>query len=256
MEQGAQSTLIHGDIKNMFYAGIQGSYKSFEIALFKDQDCIGTFKSQPGSSVKASSQFITILDQFLKKHDLTLEKLSFLAVNQGPGAFTSLRVVIASINGIVFAQDSENQTKLVGVDGLDALAKEAREKGIGEPEGLLIPLLNAYNNEVYYGIYKISADGKKIDLIENKGYKKVELIFENLKQNFKDKNIFFVGNGIEIAKDLIKKDFYEKAEVFESLSVCSAEQVGKIGFSLWNEGVTVSQLKPLYLKTETFAVKK
>ena len=99
--------------------------------------------------------------------------LAFLAVNQGPGAFTSLRVIIASINGLALG---DAQKRLIGVDGLDALAQEAHQKYIKDQNALLVPLLNAYNSEVYYGVYESA--GANVKPVAPKGYKKKEIFLE------------------------------------------------------------------------------
>ena len=98
---------------------------------------------------KASSLLVPYIKQILEKNSLKISDLDFICADQGPGAFTSLRVTIATINGISFA----SKIPLIGIDGLDALNQETLSdvmlKKQGVPE-ILIVLLNAYNNEVYF----------------------------------------------------------------------------------------------------------
>jgi tRNA threonylcarbamoyl adenosine modification protein YeaZ len=211
----------------MVYAGIQGSYKSFHIALFEGGVCLGSLF---GEKVQASSQFLVLFDQLLKKYDKTLGDLSFIAVDQGPGAFTSLRVILSTVNGLAFSSN----IKLVGVDGLDALALEASkliDKIDLDPGTYLVPVLNAYNKEVYFGIYDL--DG---NLVGDKGCKKIDLFLSDLGQ--KSKKIIFIGNGAEL----------HKLDPLFTLSTCSAQTVGVMGLEQWEQDAKISsELKPIYL---------
>lgn len=233
------------------YVGVQGSYKSFEIALFEDDKKLIASK---GEGIQASSRFIEFFEQTLQKHNKSLHDLSFIAVDQGPGAFTSLRVIISTINGFAFSTN----VKLVGVDGLDALANEAfsSTKKSSEKQ-LFVSLLNAYNNEVYYGLYQHGEQG--LEVVAPKGYKKIDALLQEL-LTYNDHAITFAGNGIDLHKDLIDKTLDESSTItvtYIQKPFCSAEQVGVMGLELWKqEKNIVSELKPLYLKAQTFAVRK
>ncbi|MBU1008061.1 tRNA (adenosine(37)-N6)-threonylcarbamoyltransferase complex dimerization subunit type 1 TsaB [Candidatus Dependentiae bacterium] len=225
----------------MIYVGLQGSYKSFEIALFQDKICLQTVS---GDGVQASSQFLVFFQKLLQKNKKKLSDLQFIAVDQGPGAFTSLRVIIATVNALAF----ETGVSLVGVDGLDALAQETCDlvkKAIREPNKVvLVSLLNAYNNEVYYSI------------CDNKGYKKIDCLIDEL-EHMKASRFLFTGNGASLHKELIFEILGDRiVNPYVPLSFCSAKQVGIMGFLFWEEKKNIySELKPLYLKTQTFAVR-
>jgi len=241
-------------ISDILYAGVQGSYKSFEIAIFQGEELI---KIVGGDKIQASSDFVVYFQKILKDCGKNLKDLSFIAVDQGPGAFTSLRVIISTVNGIAFSKKpeftknpGESSGFLVGVDGLDALAKETVLKFFPDKslESLnddfcLVSLLNAYNNEVYYGVYA----GNTI----SKDYKKVDVFLDELSEKFESKKIIFTGNGAQMHRELIYEKFGDRiVEPFSPLLTCSAEQVGKIGFELWNKKENLSfKLKPLYLKS-------
>jgi universal bacterial protein YeaZ len=229
----------------MFYVGIQGSYKSFEITIFKDTEAIQTIV---GDGIQASSQFLPLFEQILKNNSLHFNDLTFLAVDQGPGAFTSLRVIIATVNGLAFS----SHVKLVGVDGLDALAYETSFAETVKP-AVLITLLNAYNHEVYYGIYTM---GDSLSLVMPKGYKKIDVLLHELEAL--PGPFFFTGNGAVLHKDLIFERFRDRIRMpYAQFTVCSSTQVGLMGLEQWKKQIGVcSELTPLYLKAQTFAVRK
>lgn len=224
-----------------FYVGLQGSYKSFEVALFQNEMLVQTIS---GDGVQASSQLLVFFQKLLQDNKKKFSDLQFIAVDHGPGAFTSLRVIIATVNALAF----ETGVALVGVDGLDALAQETVSliPNKREPKNLvLVSLLNAYNNEVYFAVR------------DQKGYKKIDVLLAELKRKFTDKKFLFTGNGATLHKKLIFDVFGDRVvEPYVPLPFCSAQQVGIMGFMSWKEKKNIfSELKPLYLKAQTFAVR-
>lgn len=227
----------------LIHLGIQGSYKSFEIALFEGGNYLDSFM---GDKIQASSHFILSIDQVLKKNKKNFGDIAFIAVDQGPGAFTSLRVIISTVNALAF----DTPVKLIGVDGLDALASQTLD-AVDAQNIFLVALLNAYNNEVYYGVHEVG-EQKKLKLHMPKGYKKIDELLAQLEKLAQEKNynFLFTGNGSVLHKDLIFEKFKDRlVEPFGLLSVCSARKIGEMGFEQWGGEVNIcSELQPLYLK--------
>src|SRR5579862_7433876 len=119
---------------NNCFISIEGCYTHVEVALFKNKTCIDSIVK---NDVKASSHLIPYLDTLLKKNNVTLDDLSFIAIDQGPGAFTSLRVSIATVNGIAYA----HKIPLIGVHGLDALCHQTAKTLVNKTNTLIVCLL-------------------------------------------------------------------------------------------------------------------
>lgn len=237
------------------FLSVQGSYTDLEIALFKNSLCLSKIKE---INKKASSLLIPYIEQILKENSLTISDLHFIATDQGPGAFTSLRVTISTINGISFAK----KIPLIGLDGLDALSFEALtdflEKKPHENPEILIGLLNAYNDDVYFAINRI-IDNQKLEPTAlcnpAKGYKKIDILIDEIKKKFGGEKILFAGNGTQVHKNLIQESL-GKSAIFSSLQTCSTKQIAKMAFELWDKKENLSnKLYPLYLKSQTFAVR-
>jgi len=124
-----------------YFLALQHTYQGIELGLFDDAQ---TIQITHDDKKKASKNIILLVNQLLKNKNISFDNLLFIAANQGPGPFTTLRVVIASVNGIGFA----TQKPLIGVDGLDALLQEHKN----ETYPVSVALLNAYSNDVYFGI--------------------------------------------------------------------------------------------------------
>jgi len=237
----------------MLHLGIQGSYREFEITLFDGEGCLKTIKE----TGHASSVFLNVLQKLLDSCDQKFSDLKFISIDQGPGAFTSLRVMISYVNSFAFTK----RIPLIGIDGLDAIAEETfallKSKNSKLKDCYIAVLLNAYNKEIYNAIYRFESNGD-FELISEKCHKKPEIFLKELSERFESEKVFFTGNGINLFKDLIHK-YFNKNSIDDSciLETCSSEQVAKMGLNRFLKKENLSyELFPLYLKRQDFAVKK
>jgi tRNA threonylcarbamoyladenosine biosynthesis protein TsaB len=208
------------------YIAIQGSYTKLQLALFKGDFCLEQIEEV---NKKASSLLIPLIKKMLDQQKMTLDNIDFIATDQGPGAFTSLRVTISTINGISFAK----HIPLIGIDGLQALLQETNA----------IPLLNAYNNEVYYA------------LNNKKSYKKIDALLDDL-QMLRQQKIMVCGNGAILHKNIILEKLKDKKISFLEQSVCSTQQIATMALQRWhNKKNLQKKLYPLYLKSQHFAIR-
>lgn len=222
---------------NIFVA-IQHTYDGIELALFRGQALLA---QETMSKFNASSVLIPTLDKTLKAHELRLSDLEFIAANYGPGPFTTLRVVITSINGIAFA----SKIPLVGVNGLLALISEYTDPSCDRT----ICMLNAFNQDVYYAYYDNqntlvngAANGEQF-------LREIAHLFASIEK------IQFLGNAVDTHRALIQELFEERAVIPAVVpATCSVIQIGLTGYEQWqrNEGIT-HQLIPCYLKMQHFA---
>lgn len=80
----------------------------------------------------------------------TLDDVHLLAVGLGPGAFTGLRVGLATMQGLAFATG----VPIVGVSGLDALAVAAH-RAVSERGRVIGVWLDAGRQEVFAARYRV-----------------------------------------------------------------------------------------------------
>lgn len=204
------------------YIILQSTYTEIELGLFNSDNLIA---KQSIDKHSATSLLIPTLDKILKEQNLKLQDLDFVGVNLGPAPFTTLRVVIAAVNGLAFASG----IKLVGVDGIKTLWQESGNTNA-------IALLNAFANDVYYATS------------EAEGCKNIDLFLEDLSsQNCK--NLYFVGNGATLFKNKILAKF-PNSEINDALDYASLEAIAKSCFEKFKnkEGIS-NKLMPMYLKS-------
>lgn len=210
---------------------LQSTYDNVTIALSNGQKIIVS-TSLPNNA--SSATLIPHIDALLKNNSLSLSSCRYIAVNQGPGPFTTLRTILATVQGIADA----TQIPLVGVDGLKGLI--ACHRSAEHP--YTIALLNAFNNEFYYAI----ASSKECAT----GYGTPGMI-KNLIQNIVGNNAgVVIGNGIPLIKK--NSDFvFEPNHIFFNPSIehCTIDDIAYLAFAAWTKNqASQSPLMPLYLK--------
>jgi tRNA threonylcarbamoyladenosine biosynthesis protein TsaB len=213
------------------YIAIQNTYEIFEIALFINNKLVD---KQREDKHNTSRLFIPLLDKLLTKNNAKISDFDFCAVNCGPGPFSTLRSIIASVNGLHFATN----IPLIGIDGLDATFLEFYDSNYQHT----VVLLNAFNNEVYYLI----ADGKQI---VSKGYQKIDTFLKQIQKTY-PAPINFIGNGVSLYKDLIADTLDDNAVIANPIpSFCSLETIAHMGLeALKTNNYTNNYLMPLHLK--------
>jgi len=219
--------------KNLYYLAIQSTYQTVKCALYKDELQL---EMRSIKKIDASADLVPILDELCKSHNIEVTDFSFIVVNQGPAPFTTLRVVIATVNGIC----SATSVPLIGIDGIVALLAEQPETGMP-----IVAVLDAFAGDVYFGI----RDGKK--QIQS-GCKPFSIVLEELEQLYPDVQIRLVGNGVILHQESIKSVFGDRALIREPIiEYCSLEQIARMGLQRFQEsqGLT-EQVVPLYLKKQ------
>lgn len=145
-----------------------------------------------------STQLMPMVADVLTKSHISVDKVDAVAVSQGPGSFTGLRIGMATAKGL--AQGSG--CKLITVPTLDVLAQN-----MWGCEGLVCPILNAKKNEVYSALYHF--DGEKMVLLSEY----TAIAPHNLAKSLLSKeNICFLGDGVPVYRELLNDILGEKAK--------------------------------------------
>lgn len=228
------------------FISVQGTYNKIELALFCNDHCLDHVVQ---IDVKASSHLIPLLQNMLEKHSLTLSNLSFIAVDHGPGAFTSLRVTLSTVNGIAFAAG----IPVVGVSGLHALLYQAQQNIVTESskKRCFIVLLNAFNADVYY---LIAPEGATPWI----GCKNSDVLLDELVNLKSTYDFVWIGNGVRLSvtQTDVRFDITSQHIVFTACDVACATAIGHLAYQRWQQEGGSAQVEPYYLKTQLFAVKK
>ena len=220
---------------NPLYLTLHSDYNSVFCGLFRGAACLAVAQEH---KLSASKNLMLRLTTLLKEQEVSWADLSFIAVNQGPSPFTTLRVVITTVNGILFAK----KIPLVGVDGLRAFLTEYTTS---ESE-MVVALLNAFNNDIYFGI-------KYPDGTTETGWAFYATFLNEFQAKYPVTPIAFTGNGTLLHKEKILNLFPDAILSDPIPEYVGLSTVAACALEHWrrNEG-TSSPLLPLYLKTMNY----
>ena len=90
------------------------------------------------------------LDQLFLLARHAPEEVDLLSCTVGPGSFTGLRIGVSTVKGLALAMVKP----VVGVSTLETLAAN-----VIPSRGLVCPMLDAKNNQVYTCLYRVGLDG-------------------------------------------------------------------------------------------------
>jgi tRNA threonylcarbamoyladenosine biosynthesis protein TsaB len=180
-----------------------------------------------------STKLHSFIEEVLKNSNITVNKLSAIAVSSGPGSYTGLRIGVSAAKGLCYAL----QIPLISVPTLKVLARQLNI----QREDLIIPVMDARRDEVYSAVY-------------NSEYELVRNIFpeiidsESFIELAKENKLYFIGNGQEKCERLIRKNsnlIFSNYDTFPSskeMVLISYEKFKKLKFE------DVAYFEPDYLK--------
>jgi tRNA threonylcarbamoyladenosine biosynthesis protein TsaB len=177
------------------------------------------------------------IEEILQETKLSYKDLSAIAVSQGPGSYTGLRIGVSAAKGLCFALN----IPLLSTDTLQVLATQVVAK-----KGLIIPMIDARRMEVYSAIFDFNF--KKIREVE------AQIIDENSFSET-DETIYFVGDSNEKVKTVLTKSNF----IFlENIVYPSANEMSQISFEkfLHNNFEDLAYFEPHYLKDFMMTISK
>ena len=155
------------------------------------------------------------------------EKIEAVALNEGPGSYTGLRIGTSLAKGLCFGL----QVPLISVNGLEAMGVWALKEF---PQiNKAIAMIDARRDEVY--VQRIFREGNN---------SKIEAEIINDKWEIDPENDLFIGNANEKAVRIL-----QSAEMTQVLGPY-AEQLALIAYTKWQaqEFESVAYFEPFYLK--------
>ena len=177
------------------------------------------------------------IEECIKESNISFKDLSAIAVSQGPGSYTGLRIGVSAAKGLCFALD----LPLIAVDTLQVLASK-----LSISEGVIIPMIDARRMEVYSAIF--NSKSEKIREVQ------AEILTENSFEEISE-TIHFVGDCAEKAKTVLTKSNF----IFhEEIIYPSANEMSELSYKKFQENKLedVAYFEPYYLKDFMVTVSK
>ncbi len=186
-----------------------------------------------------AEQMTLLINECLQIADVTITDLEAVAISNGPGSYTSLRIGASTAKGICYALD----LPLIAIDTLESLAIAAFNEAQDE-DALYCPMIDARRMEVYTALYKFS---RKKGALENMKPMNPKIIDTDSFSEYLGKNqkIIFCGNGAAKCQQTLQ----HSNAVFLPLQ-CSARYLILLSYekNLIKDFVDVAYHTPHYLK--------
>jgi len=186
---------------------------------------------------KSHSTHLTVLiEQLVANTGHTLRDLAAVAVSDGPGSYTGLRIGAAAAKGLCFALD----VPLVAVGTLPALARQVAARTPRADTYYYAPMLDARRQEVYTALYR--ADGQELAAPAP-----LILTPEALTEQVAHHAVLFFGSGAAKFQPLVSDN---PNAVFLADVQPSAVSVGELALGAYQrqEFQDVAYYEPFYLK--------
>jgi tRNA A37 threonylcarbamoyladenosine modification protein TsaB len=166
---------------------IQSTYESIEAALYRGKQQINCLDQDKHNAGKL---LISGLDLLFKKSGCLPEDLQAIGINCGPAPFTSLRILLATMNGLGCAK----KIPLIALDGITLLLDEYANSDFDYS----VAIFNAYNNDVHFGIKCRDTNTVKT------GCMHIDLFCTYVQEVCNDRSVFFFGPGIDHFRSCIE----------------------------------------------------
>jgi tRNA threonylcarbamoyladenosine biosynthesis protein TsaB len=186
---------------------------------------------------KSHSTHLTVLiEQLIANTGHTLRDLAAVAVSDGPGSYTGLRIGAAAAKGLCFALD----IPLVAVGTLPALTHQVATRTPRTEAYLYAPMLDARRQEVYTALYRA-------DSHELAAPAPLILTPETLAEQLTHRSVLFFGSGAAKFQPLVSDN---PNAVFLADVQPSAVSVGELALGAYQrqEFQDVAYYEPFYLK--------
>lgn len=165
----------------------ESSAKAASVALCEDEFLIA--QSYQNNGLTHSTTLMPMAEDLLKHCNVKLEEVDCLAVANGPGSFTGLRIGISTVKGLAWGAGKN----CAGVSTLEAMAWN-----LVHMDAIVCCAMDARRHQVYNAIFR--TDGEKLERLTPDRAISLEELAEELKQLKETIQLpqIVVGDGAEL----------------------------------------------------------
>jgi tRNA threonylcarbamoyladenosine biosynthesis protein TsaB len=211
-----------------YILNIETATKNCSVAVAKDGKTI-VCKEIAEEGYSHAERLHVFIEEIIREAGIDFKDLVAIAVSQGPGSYTGLRIGVSAAKGLCYALG----IPLIAVDTLQILASQ-----VTVSKGLIIPMIDARRMEVYSAVFSPNFENKRGTL--------AEIITENSFENLSE-TLYFVGDCAQKCKTVLTRDNFV---FFDDIKYPSAKEMSLLSFKKFkiNDTVDVAYFEPFYLK--------
>jgi len=171
--------------------GIESSSLVASVALWKDDVIVAEYTV---NHKKTHSQtLLPMLNEIVSLTQTDLKEIDAIALSNGPGSFTGLRIGSATAKGLGLALGKP----IVEVGTVEAMAYQCFGYN-----GLICPIMDARRSQVYTGLYRYDAKGTFSEVFGQCALGVEELVE---KLNTYPEPVLLLGDGVPVYKEMIER---------------------------------------------------
>ena len=174
----------------MLILAFETSAKAASVALLEKGKLLG--ENYQNTGLTHSQTLMQMCEDLLDCCGKTVGDITAVAVANGPGSFTGVRIGVAAAKGFAWGRE----LPCYGVSTLEAMAES-----LGVYDGYVVPTMDARRNQTYTAIFRADA-GKLTRILEDSAIAFAEL-GEKLKKC--EKPIFLVGDGAVLCYNTLEE---------------------------------------------------
>ena len=184
-----------------------------------------------------SQTLMPIIDSILKQAETDLSEINLIAVANGPGSFTGLRIGVSAVKGFANAAN----IPVVGISTLTSMAYN-----LPYCPHIICPIMDARRSQVYNAIYKWNGN----ELCELKAPRALGI--DELLDELSDyETVVFLGDGVPVHKSVICETLKNKASFAPlNTNIQHASSLSVAAINAYKEGKAINgfDLTPVYLR--------
>ena len=154
-------------------------------ALCDDEKLIAVYSQKAGMT--HSQTMLPIIKNIMDNTETNIDDVDMIAVSEGPGSFTGIRIGIATVKGLAFGKNKI----CIGVSTLEAMARTIADFCT---DAIICPVMDARRNQLYNAVFEMRG-GKLLRLTEDRMIEAPVLAKE---LDAMDRPVYFVGDGYAI----------------------------------------------------------
>lgn len=211
-----------------YILNIETATKNCSVSLAKEGKTI-LCKEIAEEGYSHAERLHVFIEDLVQEAGIHFKDIQAIAVSQGPGSYTGLRIGVSAAKGLCYALN----VPLIAVDTLQVLASQVQVE-----DGLIIPMIDARRMEVYSAIFDV-----KFEKIRET---QAEVITENSFETISE-TVYFVGDCADKCKSVITKSNF----IFlEEKKYPSATAMSILSFSKFQnkDFEDLAYFEPYYLK--------
>ena len=175
----------------MLLLAFETSAKAASVALFDGKTLLA--EQYQNTGLTHSQTLLVMAEDILKQCGKTARDVQAVAVANGPGSFTGVRIGVAAAKGFAWG----GEVPIYGVSTLEAMAM-----GLGVHDGYICPVMDARRGQVYNALFYVNQG------VLSRQTPDRAIALEDLKKELKtlEKPIFLVGDGSILCYNTLQND--------------------------------------------------